>query len=205
MLNEVRHDRFKRGLQTVAYLPHFLSWVIVSSLTFFLLSVDVGLINKAFRALGMDTFSFLSKSNLFWGILVGQIIWKEAGWGTIVFLAAITGVDTQLYEAAYIDGATRFQRILYITIPGILPTITTMLILRLGNIADVGFEQVLLMMNSMVADVAEVFDTYAYRIGIQYGDVSFGTAVSLFKGLVGMVFVLASNAAIKRMGGEGIY
>lgn len=205
MLNEVRHERYKKSLQTIVYLPHFLSWVIVSSLTFFLLSVDVGIVNKILRAMNLPTYSFLSKPQLFWGILVGQTIWKETGWSSIIFLAAISGVDVQQYEAATIDGASRMQRIWHITLPAIRPTILTMLILRLGNIADVGFEQVLLMMNSMVSDVAEVFDTYSYRIGIQAGDVSFGTAVSMFKGLVGLVFVYVSNTIVKKTGGEGIY
>ena len=205
MLNEVKHERYKKSLQTVVYLPHFLSWVIVSSLTFFLLSVDVGLVNKLMRALGMKPYSFLSNPHIFWGILVGQTIWKETGWSTISFLAAISGVDVEQYEAATIDGASRMQRILNITLPAIAPTILTMLILRLGNIADVGFEQVLLMMNSMVNDVAEVFDTYSYRIGIQAGDASFGTTVSLFKGIVGLVFVYVSNKTVKKMGGDGIY
>jgi len=205
MLNELRQEHYKKLIQTVVYLPHFISWVIVSSLTFFLLSVDVGLVNKVLRNLGFETFSFLSNPDLFWGILVGQTIWKETGWSSIIFLAAISGIDMEQYEAAIIDGASRMQRIWYITLPSIKATIITMLILRLGNIADVGFEQVLLMMNPMVNDVAEVFDTYSYRIGIQYGDISFGTTVSLFKGFVGLVFVYASNCIVKATGEEGIY
>jgi putative aldouronate transport system permease protein len=205
MLNEVRHDWFKRVNQTIVYLPHFLSWVVIASMTFFALSIDVGFVNKVLVKLGMKTVSFLSNPNFFWGILTVQNIWKEAGWGTIIFLAAIAGVDVQQYEAAVMDGAGRLRQIWHVTLPAMRPTIVVLLILRLGNIADVAFEQVLLMMNPLVNNVADVFDTYSYMLGILQGDVSVGTAVGLFKGLVGLVLVLGSNFVVKRLGQEGIY
>jgi putative aldouronate transport system permease protein len=205
LLNEVRHDRFKRFSQTIFYFPHFLSWVIIASLTFFVLSVDVGVINKLRALAGFQTVSYLSNPNYFWIILTVQHIWKEAGWGTIIFLAALAGVELEQYEAAIIDGANRFQRVIHITIPAIMPTIIVLLLLQLGNIATVGFEQVLLMSNPMVNNVAEVFDTYAYRVGILQSGISFGTTVNVFKGFVGLLFVWLSNYSVKRLGYEGIY
>jgi putative aldouronate transport system permease protein len=205
LLNEVKHDKFKRFNQTIFYFPHFLSWVIIASLTYFVLSVDVGFLNKIRMSLGLEPARFLSNPNYFWIIITVQQIWKESGWGTIVFLAALAGVDVEQYEAAIIDGAGRFKRIWYITIPAIMPTIIVLLLLQLGNIATVGFEQVLLMQNPLVNNVAEVFDTYAYRVGIVQSSISFGTTVNVFKGLVGLVFVWLSNYGVKKLGYEGIY
>jgi putative aldouronate transport system permease protein len=205
MLNEVRHNSFKRINQTIVYLPHFLSWVVIASMTFFALSVDVGFVNKALVKMGLGSVTFLSNPNYFWGILTGQIIWKESGWGTIIFLAAMAGVDLDLYEAAVMDGAGRLRQIWHITLPAIRSTIVVLLILRLGAIADVGLEQILLMWNPLVNDVANVFDTYSYMLGIQQGDVSIGAAVGLFKGLVGLVLVLVANNVVKKLGHEGIY
>lgn len=205
LMNEVAHERYKKFIQTIVYMPHFLSWVIIASMTFFLLSVDVGVINKFLTFLGVDTISFLSKPSAFWPIVIAQTIWKNTGWGTIIFLAAMAGVDISQYEAATIDGAGRLQKIFYITLPAIAPTIITLLILRLGAIADVDFEQLLFMTNSQVYHVAEVFDTYSYRLGIQQGEISFGTCVSMFKGLIGVVFVWISDFTVKKMGYEGIF
>lgn len=205
MLNEIRHEVFKRLNQTLVYLPHFLSWVIIASFTFFTLSTDVGFINKILISSGLEPISFLSMPEYFWGIITAQTAWKEMGWGTILFLAAMAGVDPQRYEAAVIDGASRFQQIWHVTLPAIRPTIILLLILRLGHIADVGFEQMLLMMNPMVREVAEVFDTYAYTYGITQGQFSVGTAVGFFKGVVGLIFVLTSNYIVKKLGHEGIY
>ncbi|TDF94203.1 sugar ABC transporter permease [Paenibacillus piri] len=205
MLNEVRHELFKKLNQSIVYLPHFLSWVIVASMTFFILSTDVGIVNKIFKSLGIETVPFLSSPGYFWGLITSQSIWKEAGWGTIIFLAAIAGVDPQRYEAAVMDGATRFQQIWHITLPAIRTTIVILLILRLGHIADVGFEQVLLMINPLVREVGEVFDTYAYTQGILRGKISIGVTVGLFKGIVGLVFVVTANYIVKKLGYEGIY
>ncbi|WP_338119928.1 ABC transporter permease [Paenibacillus thalictri] len=205
MLNEVRHEVFKRVNQSIVYLPHFLSWVVVASLTFIILSSDIGIINKIMSEMGYERVAFLSNPNYFWGLITAQNMWKEAGWGTIIFLAAMAGVDPQRYEAAVVDGASRFRQIWHITLPAIRPTIIILLILRLGHMADVGFEQVLLMMNPLVTSVAEVFDTYAYSIGILKGQVSVGVTVGMFKGVVGLVLVLVSNYVVKKMGHEGIY
>ena len=205
LLNEVKHSIFKRLMQTIFYFPHFLSWVIVVSLTYFILSLDVGLVNKILALMGLAPVSFLTNPRLFWIIITIQQIWREAGWGTIVFLAALAGVDVEQYEAAIIDGAGRLARIWYITIPAIMPTIIVLLLLQLGNIASVAFEQVLLMSNPLVNNVSEVFDTYAYRVGIVQNSVSFGTSVNVFKGIVGLLFVWFSNYSVKKLGYEGIY
>lgn len=205
MLNEMRHEVFKRIHQSIVYMPHFLSWVVVSSLTFFILSTDVGVVNKIISATGHETFSFLSKPSYFWGILTAQNMWKEAGWGTIIFLAAMAGVDPQRYEAAVVDGASRMRQIWHITLPAIRPTIIILLILRLGSMADIGFEQVLLMINPLVLSVGEVFDTYAYTHGILLGQISTGVTVGMFKGIVGLVLIVTSNYIVRKLGHEGIY
>jgi len=205
MLNEIRHEAFKRLNQSVVYMPHFLSWVVVASLTFFMLSADVGVVNKVISAAGRETVSFLSNPNYFWGILTAQNMWKEAGWGTIIFLAAMAGGDPQRYEAAVVDGASRFRQIWHITLPAIRPTVIILLILRLGNMADIGFEQVLLMINPLVLSVGEVFDTYAYTHGILRGQISSGVTVGMFKGVVGLVLIVLSNYVVKKLGHEGIY
>ncbi|MFM9282055.1 ABC transporter permease [Paenibacillus jiagnxiensis] len=205
MLNEIRHESFKRFNQSIVYLPHFLSWVVVASMTFFLLSTDVGIVNKLIAANGGETISFLSDPNYFWGLLTAQVMWKEAGWGTIIFLAAMAGVDPQRYEAAVVDGAGRFRQIWHITLPAIRPTIIILLILRLGSMFDTGFEQILLMMNPLVRNVGEVFDTYSYTYGILQGKISIGVTVGLFKGLVGLMLIVLANRIVKRLGHEGIY
>ncbi|MDF2958493.1 MAG: binding-protein-dependent transport system inner rane component [Paenibacillus sp.] len=205
MLNEVRHEVFKRFNQSIVYLPHFLSWVVVASMTFFILSVEVGIINKWLSDAGSERISFLTDPNYFWGLITLQNMWKEAGWGTIIFLAAMAGVDPQRYEAAVVDGASRWRQIWHITLPAIRQTIIILLILRLGHMADVGFEQVLLMLNPLVMSVGEVFDTYAYTHGILKGQISAGVTVGMFKGVVGLVLVLTANYVVKKMGHEGIY
>ncbi|WP_274651293.1 ABC transporter permease [Paenibacillus humicola] len=205
MLNEVRHEAFKKWNQSIVYLPHFLSWVMLVSLTFFVFSSDIGIINKLIVASGGQPVLFMSEPKFFWILLTLQNIWKDTGWGTIIFLAAIAGVDPARYEAAAIDGASRFRQIWHITLPAIRPTIIILLILRFGNMADVGFEQVLLMMNPLVNSVAEVFDTYSYTQGIIGGKISEGIAVGMFKGVIGLVMVVAANRIVKRLGYEGIY
>ena len=205
LINEARSTHFKRIVQTVVYMPHFLSWVVVAGLTFFLLSTDVGIINKIIRQSGGQVRSYMTDKAMFKWIILGQNIWKEAGWGTIVFLAAITQIDPGMYEAAIIDGAKRHQQIYYITLPCIVPTVVTLFIIRLGSALDVSFEQVLLMKNALVRDASEVFDTYAYYVGIQRGNFSTAVVVNLFKGVVSMALVILSNRAIKALGQDGIY
>jgi len=205
MLNEVRKEYFKRTVQSIIYLPHFLSWVVIVGITFLLLSESEGIINKLLVALGFEPFGFLTNSNTFWLMLTVQSIWKEAGWGTIIFLAAMANVDPQLYEAARMDGASRLKQAWHVTLPTIRNVILILLILRLGDIMDVGFEQVFLMMNGAVSSVADVFDTYVYRVGILQGQFSYTTAVGIFKSVVGLILVLGANKLAKKYGEEGIF
>ncbi|MBD2862886.1 sugar ABC transporter permease [Paenibacillus sp. IB182363] len=205
MLNELRSMAYKRIVQTVVYIPHFLSWVLISGLTYLMLSQSEGLINKVIHEFGGERIGFLTDPDMFWGLLTVQVMWKEAGWGTIIFLAAIAGVDPQLYEAAVVDGAGRFRKMWHITLPAIRNVIVILFILRLGSVMDVGFEQVYLMMNGAVSNVADVFDTYVYRNGVQQGQFSYSTAIGLFKSIVGIVLVVAANKLAKRFGEEGVY
>lgn len=205
MLNELRSELFKRTLQSIVYLPHFLSWVIVVGITFLLLSHSEGIINKLIEASGADKINFLTNPNLFWILLTLQSIWKEAGWGTILFLAAMAGVDPQVHEAARMDGAGRFRQMWHVTLPAIRNVIVILLILRIGHMMDVGFEQVFLMMNGAVSGVADVFDTYVYRVGVLQGQFSYTTAVGLFKSVVGLLLVIGANKLSKKFGEDGVY
>ncbi|QNK60978.1 sugar ABC transporter permease [Paenibacillus sp. PAMC21692] len=205
MLNEVRAEAFKRITQTIIYLPHFLSWVIVVSFTFLFFSFDIGFLNKALNFIGFAEISILSEPRYFYGLLVGQNVWKEVGWGTIIFLAAIAGVDQQLYEAATVDGAGRLRKIWHVTLPAIRSTIVILMILKLGDMLDVGFEQILLMLNPMVQNVGEVFDTYVYQQGILSGNFSYSIAVGLFKSVAGLILVVGGNYLAKKAGEDGLY
>ncbi|TQR43523.1 ABC transporter permease [Paenibacillus popilliae] len=205
MLNEVRHSIVKRTVQSLIYIPHFLSWVLISGLTFLMFSQSEGLFNKLLLSMDKEAFDLLTNPNYFWGMLTAQSIWKEVGWGTIIFLAAIAGIDPQLYEAAVMDGAGRMRRIWHITLPGMRNVIIILFILRLGTIMDTGFEQIYLMMNAAVSNVAEVFDTYVYRVGIKQGEFSYSTAIGLFKSVVGVILVVAANQIAKRFGQDSLY
>ena len=205
VFNEIRSKRFKKISQTIIYMPHFLSWPVVTALTFFLFSVDIGLINKLLMSNGGDPIRFLSNPNTFWYVLLFQNIWKELGWGSIVYLAAISQIDVTLYEAATADGASRIQKITHITLPSLMPTIIVMFLMRLGRFLDVSFEQVLLMTSDYVTSVSEIFDTYSFRVGVQNGNYSVGAAVGIFKSVVGLILVLGTNKLIKKSGNEGMF
>jgi putative aldouronate transport system permease protein len=205
MLNEVRQPFFKRTVQTMVYVPYFLSWVIVVSLTFILLTPEGGMINKLIEALGGQSTNFLASESWFRPIYIIQIIWKEAGWGTILYLAAMAGIDTQLYEAARMDGAGRLRQLWHITLPGIRGVIVMLLILKVGSVLELGFDHIFLMLNSMNREVAEIFDTYVYTTGIKQGQFSYSTAIGMFKSVVGLIMVLIANRIAKLFGEEGIY
>lgn len=204
-LNELRSQKFQRISQTIVYMPHFLSWPVVVGLTFFLFNVDIGLVNKAIISSGGQPVRFLSTPSTFWIVLLLQNIWHELGWGSIVYLAAVSQIDVALYEAATVDGASRLQKMFRITLPCLMPTIIVMFLMRLGRLLDVSFEQVLLMTNDYVTNVSEIFDTYAFRVGVQNGNYSVGAAVGVFKSVVGLILVLGSNWAIKKTGNEGMF
>ncbi|OXM87141.1 polysaccharide ABC transporter ATP-binding protein [Paenibacillus rigui] len=205
LLNELRSVMYQRIVQSIVYMPHFLSWVIISGLTFLLFAKGEGLVNKLLEGVGLARVDFLTNPDTFWLMLTVQSIWKECGWGTILFLAAMASIDPGVYEAAKIDGAGRLRQMWSITLPAIRNVIITLLILRLGHMLDVGFEQVFLMYNGAVSQVAEVFDTYVYRVGIQQGEFSYSTAAGLFKSVVGLALVVLSNWIAKKMGEEGVY
>ncbi|MFL6563273.1 MAG: ABC transporter permease, partial [Bacillus sp. (in: firmicutes)] len=183
MLNEVKNRYFKAGIQTLIYIPHFMSWVIIVSISFIFLNVDGGIINEFLALIGLEKISFLTAPDWTRTVYIAQIIWKELGWSTIIYLAAITAVDTQLYEAAEIDGASRLRKTWHVTLPAIRPIIITLLILKIGSTLDLGFEHMYLLLNSLNRSVAEIFDTYIYTAGLKNGQLSFSTAVGLFKGL----------------------
>jgi putative aldouronate transport system permease protein len=206
LLNELRHSLVKRSVQSLIYIPHFLSWTIVASLTYLLFSVDYGVIAQWIHGfVGGRQVDYVAQETWFRPIIVLQQLWKTTGWGTIIYLAALASVDTQLYEAARVDGAGRWRQFWHITLPAIRPAIVVMAILTSGNLLDTGFEQIWLMTTSLNRDVADVFDTYVYQIGINQGAFSYATAVGLFKGVVGVILIFGSNLLAKRLGERGLY
>lgn len=205
LLNEVRTKWFQRSIQSVVYLPHFLSWVIVVSIFYVLLTTDGGSVNNLLVSWGFEPIPFLTDPDWLRPMYIFQEIWKGAGWGTIVYLAAMTAVDVQLYEASELDGAGRLRQAWHITLPAIRPTIIVMFILAIGDFLELGFEHMFLVMNSLNRDVADIFDTYVYTAGIENGQLSYAAAVGLFKGLVGLILVVFANRLAKRFGEEGVY
>ncbi len=206
LLNEVSNMKFKRSIQTMVYLPHFLSWPIIVGLIYFLLSSQTGIVNGILIRVGMidEAIPFLQKAIYVRGLIVLSGIWKEMGWGAIIYLSTLTSISPSLYESATIDGAGRLKQCLYITIPGILPAVSTLLLLRIGNIMDLGFEQIYPFINGITMSKADVFDTYTYRAGILEGQYDISAAIGMFKSVVGCILLLIANKASKLTGGEGI-
>ena len=205
MLNSVKSSVYKRIVQTITYLPHFMSWVIIASITHVMFTTEGGLVNELIKSSGGKDISFLTDAKFFRALIIGQAIWRETGWGTIIFLAALTAVDPQLYDAALVDGANAWQRLWAITIPAITPVIITLLILRLGHFLDTGFTQIFLMVNSLNRSVGEVFDTYIYSQGIRDGNrLSYTAAVGFFKSIVGLVLVIMADKIAKKTDNDGI-
>nr|WP_240762614.1 ABC transporter permease subunit [Paenibacillus thalictri] len=199
LLNEVRKMWFKRAVQTVIFLPHFLSWVIISGLFINILSPSGGLVNQVIHYFGGTPISFFLDNDYFRSVLVFTAGWKESGWNTIIFIAAIAGIEQEQYEAASIDGAGRIRQMLHITLPGIMPTIILVLVLRLGYLLEAGTEQILTMYNSVVYTSGDVIGTYVYRQGLGQQDYSFSTAVGLFNSVVGFILILLGNELSKRL------
>lgn len=204
MLNEIRHYRYKRLLQSFVYLPHFLSWSVLVGIVYLFLG-PAGVVNTILRNSGLKTIQFLLDPSWFRPLIVLELIWKEAGWGTIIYLAALSGVDEQIYEASIIDGASRLRQLWHITLPSIRSTIIILLILRMGSFMDTGFEQIYLMRNSINREVAEVFDTYVYVQGVLNGEFSYSAAIGLFKSLVSFALVMFTNWLAKLFDEEGVY
>lgn len=205
LLNEVRKMMFKRVVQSILYLPHFLSWVIVGGLVMNLLSPNGGLLNELMAPIFGSNVFYIQEPQYFRTILVSSGVWKEMGWGTIVYLAAMTGINPDLYESAEVDGAGKFRQVFSVTIPSILPTIMVLLLLRIGNIMDLGFEQVYSLLNPLVRETGEVIDTYVYRIGLQNAQFSYTTAIGLFKSVVGFVMLVGANYLSRRLTGNSIF
>lgn len=205
MLNELRINFFKRLFQTLVYLPHFMSWVIVVSISFVMVTMDGGIINDLLVYFGFEKINFLLNPDWFRPMYIIQVIWREAGWGTIIYLASIAAIDPGLYEAARMDGAGRFRQIWHITIPSIRGVVVTLFILKIGSVLDLGFEHVYLLLNSMNREVAEIIDTYVYTAGLRQGQFSYSTAIGFFKSIVGLIMVMTVNRISKKMGEEGVY
>lgn len=205
LLNEVTNTKFKKTVQTISYLPHFVSWVVLGAILTQLLSPSTGPVNIVLKAMGMEPIYFLADSRYFRGVLVASHVWKSVGWGSIVYLAALTSSDQQIHEAAMIDGANRFQRIIKITIPEITPVITIMLILSVGSLINDDFDQIFNLYNSAVYDVGDVLSTYTYRAGLVNMEYSFATAVGLFKNIISVILVVSTNYICSRINDYGIW
>ncbi|NOU71285.1 ABC transporter permease subunit [Paenibacillus sp. LMG 31458] len=204
MLSELRSVLMRKIVQTVVYLPHFLSWVVVVAITLIFFGPS-GVINHYVgEAIGKG-IGFMTSNEWFRPLAVLQGIWKEAGWGTVIFLAAIAGVNPDLYEAAKMDGAGRWQRIWHVTLPGIKSTIIILLVLRIGSIMDSNFMQVFLMSNQLNQDVSDVFDLYVYRVGLTQSQFSYGIAAGLFNSVIGLIMVIVSNYLAKKAGEDGVF
>jgi len=204
LLNELKNVGFKRSVQTISYLPHFLSWVIVTGLVSSMLAVENGVINDFLLGLKIikEPILFLSKPDYFWGIVGLTYVWKEVGWNTIIYLAAIAGIDPNLYEAAEIDGCNRFHKMWYITLPGIRSTIIILLIMSIGRVLDAGFEMQYLLKNGLIQDVAETIDIFVLRYGFEISNISLATAAGMFKNVVNVTLIFLANWLAKRMGEE---
>lgn len=211
MLNEMGSLKFKKLVQTCSYLPHFISWVVISGISFRFLS-STGIVNTLLTSLGIAEapLPFLNSADMYWGLAVFLDVWKEMGWWTIVFLAAIAGVNQDLHEAASIDGAGRLKRIWHITLPCIKPTVVTVLILALGNLFGGGlsgsnFEQSYLLGNSMNSDASEIIQTYVFKVGLTQGRYAYATAVGMIQSVISLILIFSSNFAAKKISGNGLF
>ncbi|MBS4220214.1 sugar ABC transporter permease [Bacillus sp. FJAT-49711] len=205
LLNEVRLLWFKKTIQTVSFLPSFLSIVIVSSMLIDFLSPGNGIINDIIAALGFEKIYFLVEPSWFRSVYIGSDIWQQMGYESILYLAAIAGISPSLYEAAKVDGATRWNRIRYITLPGLMPTILILFIIKAGNMFRIGFEKILLIYNPMTYEVADVFSTYVYRQGLLQANYSYAAAVGLFEGIIALIMLLIANLLSRRLGGKSLW
>lgn len=204
MLNEIRRAKFKKITQSMLYLPHFISWVVVAGIATNLFKMNNGNINNVLNGIGIDSVPFLSSKPWWVFTYVISHVWKEIGWGTIIYLAALTGVDESLYEAAYIDGATKFQRIYFITLPLIRSVVVVMLILQISKMMSIGLDAPLLLGNTKVMEISEVLSTYVYRLGIQKAQYSQATAVGLFQSVINIIILFLANWFAKAIGEDGI-
>ena len=205
MLNEVRNKRFRSVVQSISYFPHFISLVIICGLLKSYLSVTDGIINLIIEALGGTKINFLQEPGWFRPIYIASGIWQGMGWSSIIYYATLTSVDTSLYEAAEIDGANRWQRIWHISVPALIPTMLTLLLMRLGNVLNVGFEKVLLLQNSSTLSTSDILSTYVYRLGITQMKYSFASAVGLFNNVVGLVILMFFNTLSRKIANTSLW
>lgn len=205
VLNELCFKKFKKVVQTVAYMPHFLSWVIIGSLSTQLFATNSGMINMLIKSMGGEAIPFISESSHWVGTYIGWGIWQSFGWNSIIYLAAIAGISPELYEAASMDGAGRFAKMWHITLPSIKPTIVVLLIMNLGYIMGGGMERPMALYNNLVMDAGDVIATYVYRVGIRGSQFSLTTAVGLFQSLVGVILILGANWISRKLGERGIW
>ena len=205
VINELRVRWFKRSLQTVSYLPHFVSTVVVVGMMYNFLSVSHGWVNTVFMELGLEKINFFLESRYFRSLFVGSGIWQGFGWGSIIFIATIASIDSELYEAAVIDGATRVQQMRFITIPGIMPTVVIILIFTVGNMMNIGFEKIILMYTPATYDVADVIQTYVYRQGLIELEYSFSAAVGLFNSVINFALLVGANQLARRIGDTSLW
>lgn len=205
LLNEIVSSKLKKSIQTAIYLPYFISWVVISGIVYNIFAVNGGIINNIRLMFGLDRVSYLTQSKNFYFILIISELWKNAGWGTVIYIAGVSGIDPNFYEAAEIDGAGRFKKMWHVTLPCLMPIIVTMFTLQVGNILNAGFDSIFNLYNPSVYSVADILDTYAYRIGIGKGLVEKGTALGLFKAVINFVLLLISNKIIKLVTGQGLY
>lgn len=205
LLNEVRSRYFKRISQSLLYLPHFISWIILSGIIYNLLSPSYGFVNQTLQALGLESIYFMASESWWVSVYVGSGIWASAGWGTIIYLAAMTAIDPSLYEAAVVDGAGRFRKIWHITLPGIMPTVVILLIMNVGHLVSIGIEHVLALQNPLVGDVSEVISTFVYNVGVKQALFSMTTAVGLLQSVINLILILSANFLARRLGQEGLW
>jgi putative aldouronate transport system permease protein len=205
MLNEIRSQWFKRTVQTITYGPHFLSWIIVYGIVFSFFAPGSGLVTTFVRDMGWGDLNLLSDANFFRPLLIGSDIWKNVGFGAIIYLAALASINQELYEAAVVDGAGRWRQIWHITLPGIRSVFVLLLILRMGSILDAGFEQVYIFLNARVYDVGDIIDTWVFRQGLEQLNFSIAAATGVFKSVVGLIFILGANHLAKKVGDGGIW
>jgi putative aldouronate transport system permease protein len=205
LLNELRSARFRQSIQSVLYLPHFLGWVVISAIFIAQLSPSGGAVNDVLKLVGLKPISFMTEPNWIRWILVISENWRSAGWDSLLYMAAIIGIDQTLYEAAEIDGANRWQKIWHVTLPGIVPTIATLFILNCGMFLNADLDQVINMQNDAVISQIDIIDTYVYRIGLTAGQFSLATAAGLFKAVLGMGLILAAHFISKRLTGKGVW
>lgn len=205
LLNELNQLRLKRWVQTIVYLPHFLSWTIIFGLAYGLLSQQIGLINHLIMQAGGESIHFLQTPGYFRTIIVSSGIWKEMGWNSIIFLAALAGISPSLYEAAKIDGAGRWKQFVHVTVPGLLPAVMILLLLKIGYVLDLGFEQIYVFLNPLTYETGDVLDTFSYRAGILNGQYSLSTAIGLFKSVIGLLLLVIANRTSRATTGESLY